>query len=207
MKGTSFSFILLLFSGSCYSQNNRAAEKQVGGPCEVCDLMFKGMPANMSWETTIALANEPGEPLIISGIIYQKDGKTPARDIILYVYHTDKAGYYSPGTTENSSTRHGHLRGWMKTNAQGRYQFNSIRPGGYPNGKAPQHIHPTIKEPNTSLYWIDEYLFDDDPLLTAAEKKRQEKRGGSGIIHLEKNSKGEWIGKRDIILGMNIPNY
>jgi protocatechuate 3,4-dioxygenase beta subunit len=95
----------------------------------------------------------------------------------------------------------------MKTDAQGRYQFKTIRPASYPNRQAPQHIHPIIKEPGTSLYWIDEYLFEDDPLLTSSERSRQEKRGGSGIIRLKKNEKGVWMGQRNIILGMNIPNY
>ena len=95
----------------------------------------------------------------------------------------------------------------MKTDPHGRYQFKSIRPGPYPSREAPQHIHAIVKEPGLSLYWIDEYEFDDDPLLTADKKSMREKRGGSGIIHLTKNAKGEWIGQRDIILGLNIPHY
>jgi protocatechuate 3,4-dioxygenase beta subunit len=43
--------------------------------------------------------------------------------------------------------------------------------------------------------------------LTEKEKSNQEKRGGSGIISLKKNANGVWVGKRDIILGLNIPNY
>lgn len=206
MKISSFCFIIFL-SAACGAQNKRAADTVVGGGCEACDLIYKGMPGAMYWETTLTSANEPGEPMIISGVIYQKDGKTPASDVILYVYHTDKGGLYSPGTSENSSTRHGHIRGWMKTNSQGRYQFRTIRPGAYPQRDAPQHIHPLIKEPGYSVYWIDEILFDDDPLLTEKEKNKQQKHGGSGIIHLTKNAKGEWTGKRDIILGMNIPGY
>ena len=95
----------------------------------------------------------------------------------------------------------------MKTGENGRYQFTSIRPASYPNRQAPQHIHPIIKEHCTSIYWIDEFLFDDDPLLTEKEKSSQEKRGGPGIIHLTKNKEGVWIGKRDIILGINVPDY
>ena len=95
----------------------------------------------------------------------------------------------------------------MKSNAEGKYQFETIRPASYPERTAPQHIHPLIKEPKTSLYWIDEYLFEDDALLSAKERSRQEKRGGSGIIQLKKDEKGTWVGHRDIILGMNIPDY
>src|SRR5690606_2706219 len=151
--------------------------------------------------------DEPGERMIISGTIYKKDGKTPAPDVILYVYQTDNTGRYTPTPKQVHAKRHGHLRGWVKTDAQGRYEFNTIRPASYPNSRNPQHIHPIIKESGLSLYWIDEFLFEDDPVLTEQEKARQAKRGGSGIIILSKNPEGVWIGKRDIILGMNVPNY
>jgi protocatechuate 3,4-dioxygenase, beta subunit len=57
------------------------------------------------------------------------------------------------------------------------------------------------------LYRPDEYLFTDDPYLNEKEKANQQKRGGSGILNLTKKQDGTWVGKRDIILGMNIPNY
>jgi protocatechuate 3,4-dioxygenase, beta subunit len=207
MKISAIFLLPILLSVSACSQNKAAKDRMVGGQCEACELMYVGIPAKMSWETTLLSGGEPGEPIVISGVIFERDGRTPAKDIILYVYHTDNAGLYSPGVSKESSTRHGHLRGWMKTDAQGRYQFRSIRPASYPNRTAPQHIHPIVKEPNLSLYWIDEYMFDDDPLLTKEEANKPKNHGGSGIIHLTKNDKGEWIGKRDIILGLNIPGY
>ena len=94
----------------------------------------------------------------------------------------------------------------MKTNERGEYKFTSIRPAQYPSRQIPAHIHPIIKEPDKNEYYIDEYLFDDDPILARAQQK-QENRGGSGIIHLAKNSEGVWAGRRDIILGLNVPNY
>ncbi len=200
-------FLSVLLVGQACSQSKENNSRKVGGVCDGCEAMFEGVPASMSWETKLATIEEPGDPMIINGTIYQRDGKTVAPDVILYVYHTDNKGLYSPGPKQNAGTRHGHLRGWMKTDSQGRYQFRTIRPASYPNRKAPQHIHPLIKEPMTSLYWIDEYLFDDDPFLTNEERMKQQKRGGSGIIHLTKNEKGVWIGRRDIVLGMNVPDY
>jgi protocatechuate 3,4-dioxygenase beta subunit len=196
--------LLLAFTIACAQKKS---EKSVGGPCEDCQMMFDGMPAKLSASTSLAPADEPGEKLIITGTIFKRDGKTPASDVILYVYHTDAKGLYSPAPNQKDAKRHGHLRGWIKTDASGKYSITTIRPASYPNGRAPQHIHPLIKEPDLSLYWIDEYLFDDDPYLTSEEKGHQQKRGGSGIIHLTKNSEGIWTGKRDIILGLNIPSY
>jgi protocatechuate 3,4-dioxygenase beta subunit len=166
------------------------------------------MPQQLSWQAAIASASEPGERMEISGIIYQLDGKNPAPNVILYVYHTDAKGYYSPApdATKNDR-RHGHLRGWLKTNRSGEYKFTTIKPAPYPNGDIPAHVHPIVKEPDKNEYYIDEYVFDDDPLLTQEKRSKLENRGGSGIISLAKRSDGVWTGTRNIILGLNIPNY
>ncbi|MBL7850614.1 MAG: intradiol ring-cleavage dioxygenase [Cyclobacteriaceae bacterium] len=183
------------------------AQKSLG-PCEDCDLLFQGMPATIGSSVRMAGPEESGEPLRIQGIIYQPDGKTPAPGIILYVYQTDHTGRYTPGPSQVHARRHGHLRGWMRSDERGRYEFLTIRPASYPNTRNPQHIHPIIVEPSAGRhYWIDDFLFDDDPLLSPEEKRRQPKRGGSGILTLTKGPGGEWIGKRDIVLGLNVPNY
>ena len=49
-------------------------------------------------------------------------------------------------------------------------------------------------------------MFDDDPLLTQEEKENLEKRGGSGIVK-PKFEDGILTLNRDIVLGLNIPNY
>lgn len=190
---------------AAFSQSSR--DRAVGEGCDECKLMYEGMPAQLSWETTIAGPDEPGEPMLISGRIFKKGGHTPAPGVILYVYHTDSKGLYSVEPEQSAGKRHGHLRGWIKTGADGWYQFKSIRPTSYPKSTNPAHIHPLIKEPGLTLYWIDEYLFDDDPFVTDKVRLEQQRRGGPGIIHLSKNEKGVWIGRRNIILGMNIPNY
>ena len=77
----------------------------------------------------------------------------------------------------------------------------------YPNSNIPQHIHITLKEPDNNEYYIDEYLFDDDPFLTQSERNKQEKRGGSGIVKLIRQSNGMSYATRDIVLGKNIPDY
>lgn len=206
-KSMLFLFASAIMNISGCTQPNPKTDRMVGSACEDCDMMFEGMPENPSWQTTIAGPDESGEPLIISGIIYKKDGKTPAPGVILYVYHTDNKGLYSPAPKQTAAKRHGHLRGWVKTDENGRYEFKTIRPASYPNSRNPQHIHPLIKETGLTLYWIDEFIFEDDPLLSNQEKTHLQNRGGSGLIALKKSEKGIWIGKRNIILGMNIPNY
>jgi protocatechuate 3,4-dioxygenase beta subunit len=196
-------FFASLAAISCNSQP-KADDRKVGDRCDGCEMMYENMPASLSWETTIENAADPGEPMVIEGTIFKKDGKTPAPGAILYLYHTDAKGYYSNPKTKGN--RHGHLRGWIKTGADGKYKFTSIRPAPYPGDRIPAHIHPLVKEPGMTLYWIDEYLFEDDSLVTNEIRKNEKKRGGNGIIPLTK-ADGVWRGKRDIVLGMNIPNY
>lgn len=206
MKRTAIFMALLLLLGCTALPQTKS--KLVGGGCEGCEGMFEGMPKQLAAETTVPAPGEPGEPLEISGTIFKADGRTPAPGVILYVYHTDARGLYEPAPGATGWTkRHGHLRGWMKTDARGQYKFQTIKPAPYPGRTIPAHIHPTIKEPDKNEYYLDEYRFGDDPLLTAQERAREEKRGGSGIIKLTKNSQGVWVGRRDIVLGQNIPNY
>ncbi len=183
-------------------------ERQVGGPCECCDAWKEGLPENLTNETQISPQGEVGEALEISGTIFQKDGKTPASNTILYVYHTDAEGFYSDGPNfSDCSKQHGHLRGWMKTGKNGEYKFRTIRPASYPNTSFEQHIHPVIKEPGIAEYWIDEFVFDDDPKLNEKYRSNMQERGGNGIVAVQKNAAGVWVGKRDIILGKNVPGY
>ena len=198
-----FSFAVFLATAAI----GQTPQRIVGGRCEDCELMYQGMPKLVLWETTLVANGEPGEPMEISGRILKADGKTVAPGVILYVYHTDAKGYYSPSPDQTHARRHGHIRGWMKTDSRGRYKFRTVRPAHYPGSRIPEHIHPTIKEPDKNEYYIDEYRFDDDPLLTESERTGSESRGGSGIVSLKKDEQGVWIGKRDIILGQAIPNY
>jgi protocatechuate 3,4-dioxygenase beta subunit len=179
----------------------------VGGRCDGCEIMYIGMPADIVSVDTSVAWNEKGQKLLVHGTVYKHDGKTPAPNVILYYWHTDNNGYYSPAPNQDEkSKRHGHIRGWVKTNKEGHYSIYTTRPAPYPDGGIPEHIHMTVKEPGLNEYWIDEFLFDDDPLLTGAERKKQENRGGNGILTVE-NKNGMQVAERNIVLGLHIPNY
>ena len=207
-------FTLFIITAGCgknksNAQSSSSTDRKVGGGCEGCEAIFESpVPFHLlNWVDTLPGFDEPGPKLEITGTVYKKDGKTPAPNIILYIYHTDQTGHYTPATNATGwGKRHGRLRGWIKTNDKGQYKFYTLKPVAYPNAKEPAHIHPTIKEPGLSEYYIDAYVFDDDPLLTEDIKRRHEGRGGDGILKLQQNGT-LFTAKRDIILGKNIPDY
>jgi len=216
MQKTRWAIIVLILSleSACSQQNagknaGQAITQHIGGRCETCDAIYTTpIPfEKMNWVDTLPDYHELGPRMVISGKIYQADGKTPAVGVILYIYHTDQTGHYTPNAYQTGSVRrHGYIRGWMKTNGQGEYKFYTLKPAAYPGHQIPAHIHPIIKEPKMNEYYIDEFLFNDDPFLTSEERNKQEGRGGSGIISLE-NQGGILVGHRDIYLGRKIPNY
>jgi protocatechuate 3,4-dioxygenase, beta subunit len=148
------------------------------------------------WKTTLVDQSEPGEPLIISGTIYAPDGRTRLEGINLLVYQTDKTGVYSTTGGDNRNTR---IHGAMRTTADGRYEFRTIRPGSYPGSRNPQHIHAYVSGPGYPEYWIDEYHFNDDPFVTDEMRRKFGAQGSfSSILTLKRESDGVWRGVRDI---------
>jgi protocatechuate 3,4-dioxygenase beta subunit len=179
----------------------------VGGGCETCEYMYIGQPASIDAVDTSAGWQEPGQKLIVKGRVFQIDGRTPAAGITLYYWQTDHAGLYSfrEGMPEGAR-RHGHIRGWLKTDAEGRYTLYTVRPAPYPKSNIPAHIHMVVKEPGMSEYYIDDLEFDDDQLLTGAERKKRLSRGGTGVLRPEL-IKGVQVAERNIMLGLNIPDH
>ncbi|MEO6584638.1 MAG: hypothetical protein ABIO05_09955 [Ferruginibacter sp.] len=192
---------------SCTGQVHRTGKDvAVGGGCDGCEIMYKGMPGNITATDTSSAWNGPGYKLILNGKVFKADGTTPAAGIIIYYWQTNQAGFYAKGATPFLQTPHGAIRGWVKTNATGQFTIYTIRPAPYPNAKIPAHIHTSIKEPGLTEYYIDDFVFNDDPLLTVEKRSALENRGGSGILQLTE-ANGALYGNCKIILGKNIPGY
>ena len=148
---------------------------------------------------TIATENEPGERLVVSGTVYIDDSKTPLADAEVYVYHTDVDGYYnrSAGDRGNSNPR---LNGRMHTDANGAYEFRTIKPGPYPDSRIAAHIHYAVSAPGYKERKL-ELLFEGDEFITA--RMREESKSPDGFYHiraLEKNAKGMLACRLDVVL-------
>lgn len=144
--------------------------------------------------------NETGEAMVISGTIYLPDGKTPAKNAILSVWHTDAKGNYIP-SGGGAGELHPRIHGRMKTGADGRYEFRTIKPAQYPSHTSPAHIHGHISAPDFPEYPIAWFFEGDDLITDQNRSKLNAYRGGTpSIITLTKDSRGVLIGHRDIIL-------
>ncbi|MFZ1706170.1 MAG: intradiol ring-cleavage dioxygenase [Saprospiraceae bacterium] len=213
-----FVFLTILYSIGCKSQTNYPQNVKtnkvevngiIGGGCDGCELLYEGKPTNINAiDTNIAWFGE-GQKLVVTGTVFLPDGLTPAKDVILYYWQTDHTGHYSNKKDKPyNSEVHGYIRGWMKTNNDGKYMLHTTKPAPYPGRLFPAHIHIAIKEPALeTVYYIDDLQFDNDSLLPAhVQKYPPQNRGGNGIVKLQKNEDIEYT-SRDIILGKNIPNY
>jgi len=168
--------------------------------CEWCGA--NEAPENVQWESTIASKNVEGERLILEGTIFETDGKTPANNVIVYAYHTNNQGEYEKkGNEQGNGVRHGYLRGWAKTNKEGKYRFKTIKPAPYPSHAEPAHIHMTLMREDFDEYWINATWFKGDKIITKEMTEKLTRTGGfSNIVSLAKDEFGTWVGIRDIRL-------
>lgn len=200
--------LLIILLLSCANSQNQDKNRLVGGPCEGCEAVFEYGDRELTWVDTLPDFKDEGLKLKVTGTIYQSDGKTPAKNVILYIYHTDQNGIYATKQNETGwAKRHGFIRGWVKTDRNGHYAFYTLKPGIYPDRSSPAHIHPTILEPSGKYYWLGSYLFQGDSLLTDKEINPDLPRGGSsGLLTLRKEGNIR-VGTRNFVLGKNVPHY
>jgi protocatechuate 3,4-dioxygenase beta subunit len=102
-----------------------------------------------------------GTPLTLEWFVSQADGSAcvPMADVVVDVWHCDALGVYS-GVAGNSGN---FLRGFQRTDTNGRAAFTTIYPGWY-SGRA-VHIHFKIRtDPDASagFEFTSQLFFDDE---------------------------------------------
>jgi protocatechuate 3,4-dioxygenase beta subunit len=121
-------------------------------------------PANAPSTGRVAPANEPGQRITVSGVVVGPDN-APIAGASIYVYQTDREGYY--GVKPQSDNRNPRLKLFLRSDARGAYSFETIKPGSYPNGSIPAHIHFEVSAPGRTPN-VFEIVFTGDPFITAA---------------------------------------
>jgi protocatechuate 3,4-dioxygenase beta subunit len=119
----------------------------------------------------ICHANEPGPRLLVSGRVLDAAG-APIPGASVTAWNTDANGLYNP---RNSPTREPRIKGTVTTDAEGRFQILTTRPGAYPDGTDPRHIHFKATKPGYQLRYSDIW-FEGDPLITPARLAQMRQR-------------------------------
>lgn len=146
--------VLLMFTLSCAAAAQAPTVADQNAPSKI----------------TITSKDEPGERLTVTGVVYGADGKTPLAGASVYVYHTDNNGRYTPGARDDN--RNPRLRGYLRTDAQGRYEYTTIKPAPYPGENGPPaHIHYHVNAPGHQER-VFEIVFEGDKRISADIRAR-----------------------------------
>lgn len=153
-----------------------------------------------------------GDPIIFRGRVLDVDGN-PVAGALLEVWQANKHGKYDHDADRSDQPIDPNFRGFGRqlTDAEGRYEFRSIKPApylnpGYDNWLRPPHIHFSVfgagvmQRLITQMYFPDEELNDIDPILNAIENldaramlisRRLEDEYGAGVYEFDIRLRGE----------------
>lgn len=137
---------------------NLAANQNRMTPCQLTGGQRLGND-QLAWQDVaarldLAAPDEAGERLVITGVVYAADCQTPLADTMLEVWQADAAGEY------------GNLQGTLRTEANGRYELHTVKPGYYAGEANPPPLHIHLRIDHPAAYGIEtEFFFADDPLV------------------------------------------
>ncbi|MFD2514837.1 intradiol ring-cleavage dioxygenase [Pontibacter locisalis] len=195
-------FLAIFLAISCKGQEGQK-QLQAFGRCDGCEAVLEFGKKELAPVDTLPDFDKHEPKLKLTGTVYQPDGKTPAPNVVLFVYHTNPEGKYpKKGDEKGWAKMQGYVRGWVKTDEKGQYTIYTFKPGSYGSGAA--HIHAAVLEPDGKYYFIDDYTFEGDPNLGDPQKSKN--KGGAGLVML-RNESGLQAAERDIVLGLHIPDY
>jgi protocatechuate 3,4-dioxygenase beta subunit len=129
--------------------------------------------ANAPMRTRLIPAGMTGDELAISGRVLATDG-TVIADAMVHVWLADPKGVYdnqdATGAVIKIPVSKMTLRGRIKSDANGKYGFECLRPGNYELDAGrwrPAHIHVMVvakgyKQLITQLYFVDDKYNDKD---------------------------------------------
>ncbi|QNK77584.1 hypothetical protein [Winogradskyella undariae] len=136
--------------------------------------------------------------LKLTGTIYQSDGVTPAKNVVLFIEQPNEDGTFD--LRETGDDRYVFHRSWVKTDANGKYTLYTFVPGGDRRYNQLQQIFPLIKTPSKSVYAVESLLFEEDPLLTKRCVNRMIKKGDVNRILKLKSEDGILVAEHNITL-------
>ena len=146
-------------------------------------------PGPLDNDLTRQHAGEPiGERMTVSGRVLDGGGR-PVRDTLIEIWQANAAGRYLhrwdtwPAPLDPSFSGAGRC----VTDAEGRYELTTIKPGPYPwgnhpNAWRPAHIHFSLLSPAfeqrlvTQMYFPGDPLFELDPIFNSVRDPKARER-------------------------------
>ena len=139
-------------------------------------------------------AGEPhGERIIVTGRVLEEDGR-PVPNALVEVWQTNAAGRYRHDGDRHPAPLDPNFSGAGRTltDADGRYEFVTIKPGAYPwknhpNAWRPAHIHFSLfgrafsSRLVTQMYFPGDPLFAQDPIFQSVRDPRARERLVAGF--------------------------
>ncbi|MDP9430195.1 MAG: protocatechuate 3,4-dioxygenase subunit beta [Actinomycetota bacterium] len=120
-----------------------------------------------------------GQRIIVSGRVLDSDGR-PVPHALVEIWQANAAGRYRHVVDNWPAPLDPHFDGLgrVMTDAQGNYEFTTVKPGAYPwgnhhNAWRPAHIHFSLfgraftQRLVTQMYFPDDPLFFQDPIFNA----------------------------------------
>ncbi|MGS2726232.1 hypothetical protein ACU8DI_06445 [Psychroserpens sp. BH13MA-6] len=159
--------------------------------------IFNESNLSLSNTDTIPGFNSKAQKLKVTGTIYESDGVTPAKDVVLYIEQADENGDFDLRTSNEQ--RYVHHRGWVKTDANGQYTIYTFLPGNDRRYNLLQQLFPIVKH-NGEAREMESLLFDSDPLLSKACRKKITKKGDPSRILKTTTVNDMLVAQKDIVL-------
>jgi protocatechuate 3,4-dioxygenase beta subunit len=133
------------------------------------DVTSRGARADL----TAGHAGQPiGERIVVSGSVRDENGRVVPHTL-LELWQCNAAGRYRHERDTHDAPLDPNFSGAgsVVTDAAGRYQFTTIRPGAYPwrnhpNAWRPAHIHISLFGPAFATRLVTQMYFPGDPLLS-----------------------------------------
>lgn len=151
------------------------------------------------FRTNLISKEYKGEIMHLMGTVFQSDGKTPLRDVLIETWQCDEHKKY-----DNTSEEY-KLRGATKTNRKGKYSFKTIVPVPYDDAGEwrPAHIHLRISSQKYQDL-VTQVYFKGDPYIEedAASASPQ---SASRILDYKENSAKEKVVEFDIVMQESYP--
>ena len=112
-----------------------------------------------------------GERIIVTGRVLDEDGR-PLPNTLIELWQANAAGRYIHKEEQHDAPLDPNFFGGGRcvTDAEGRYRFQTVKPGAYPwgnhhNAWRPAHIHFSLFGPTFVTRLVTQLFFPGDPLL------------------------------------------